>query len=189
MPAFDSPPSPGASSPTVTITDNLAGTANSTSASIAYSLVFSAAVTGLEINDITVTNGTVSTLTGSGTNWTVNVTPAMGVASGTMVLTLNAGAFVDAAGILNASAANSSQAIDTLAPTVANFSPLDDAVGVALNSNIVVTFSEGIQSGNGNILLKTASGTTVATYVSGSSNLSIAGNAPPLSDVPCGCFA
>ena len=177
MPAFDSPPSPGASSPTVTIADNLAGTANSTSYSIAYSLVFSVAVTGLEVSDLTVTNGTVSTLTGSGTNWTVNVTPAMGVPSGTMGLTLNAGAVVDAAGILNASAANSSQAIDTLAPTVANFSPLDDAVGVALNSNIVVTFSEGIQSGNGNILLKTASGTTVATYVTGSSNLSIAGNA------------
>lgn len=70
-----------------------------------------------------------------------------------------------------------SSVADTTAPTVASFSPTDGATGVAVGSNVVVTFSEAIQRGTGNIILKTASGTTVATYsAASSSNLSISGN-------------
>ena len=62
------------------------------------------------------------------------------------------------------------------APTVTAFSPVDEATDVAIASNIVVTFSEAIDRGTGNIVLKTAAGATVATYAAASSaNLSIAG--------------
>jgi cyclophilin family peptidyl-prolyl cis-trans isomerase len=113
---FTTVAAPDFTAPTVTITDNLPGTANRTSSSVAYSLAFSEAVTGLASNDFTVTNGTVSSVTGSGTAWTVNVTPTLGVASSSIGLTLKAGAVSDAAGNFNAVASNASQAIDTVAP-------------------------------------------------------------------------
>ena len=67
--------------------------------------------------------------------------------------------------------------LDTAAPTVLAFSPTDDAMGVAIGSNIVLTFNEAIAKGPGSIALKTAAGVTVATYVvATSTNLSVAGN-------------
>ena len=65
-------------------------------------------------------------------------------------------------------------AADTSPPTVTTFIPADEAANVAVSSNIVVTFSEAIVRGIGNIVLKTAAGVTVATYdAATSSNLSI----------------
>jgi len=67
--------------------------------------------------------------------------------------------------------------IDTTAPTVTNFSPADDASGVDVAGNIVITFSEAIVFGSGNIVLKTSAGSTVATWnVAASSNLTINNN-------------
>jgi Bacterial Ig-like domain len=61
--------------------------------------------------------------------------------------------------------------------TATLFSPADETFGVGIGSNIVVTFSDAIQRGSGNILLKTATGTVVATYdVATSTNLSISGS-------------
>ena len=66
---------------------------------------------------------------------------------------------------------------DTIAPTVATFSPGDEATGAAIDANIVLTFSEAIALGTGNIVLKTAAGVTVATYSAATStNLSISGS-------------
>jgi methionine-rich copper-binding protein CopC len=66
---------------------------------------------------------------------------------------------------------------DTTPPTVSSFSPADEATGVTIASNIVVTFSEAIAKGTGSIVLKTAAGVTVATYdAATSTNLSISGN-------------
>jgi methionine-rich copper-binding protein CopC len=67
---------------------------------------------------------------------------------------------------------------DTSAPVVLAFSPTDEATGVPLASNIVVTFSEAITQGTGTIVLKTAAGATIASYdAATSNNLSIAGSA------------
>jgi serralysin len=66
---------------------------------------------------------------------------------------------------------------DTTAPTVTAFNPSDEAAGIAIGSNIVLTFNEVIAKGTGNILLKTSAGTTVATYDAvKSTDLSISGN-------------
>ncbi|MBK9236503.1 MAG: Ig-like domain-containing protein [Rhodoferax sp.] len=66
---------------------------------------------------------------------------------------------------------------DTTTPTVNSFSPLDEATGVELNANLVLTFSESIARGTGTIRLKTAAGTTIESYdAATSSNLSIAGS-------------
>jgi len=72
--------------------------------------------------------------------------------------------------------------VDPNAPTVISFSPTDEATAVPVGSNIVVTFSEAIQRGTGNIALRatTAGGATIITppyNVASSTNISISGNA------------
>ena len=131
---------------TVTITDNLPGTANRTTASLVYSLAFSDTVTGLDANDFTISNGTVGTVAGTGTNWTVSVTPAQGVSSGTIGLTLKAGAVSDAAGNLNAATTNTSQAIDTVPPVAPKL-----VTNAAFNSLIDPQVT--LQTSMGNVVL------------------------------------
>ncbi len=65
-------------------------------------------------------------------------------------------------------------ALDTTAPTVTNFSPADEAVEVAVDSNIVLSFSEAIARGTGDIVLKTLVGVPVALATS--ANLTISGS-------------
>jgi methionine-rich copper-binding protein CopC len=76
---------------------------------------------------------------------------------------------------------------DTLAPTVRAFSPADQATGVAIGADIVLTFSEAVKRGTGNIVLKTSGGSIIATYDAASSeNLNIFGSTltiNPLADL------
>ena len=64
--------------------------------------------------------------------------------------------------------------VDHVAPTANSFSPTDEATGVAVEANVVVTFSEAIARGTGSIVLKTAAGTVIESYdAASSSRLSI----------------
>lgn len=101
---------------TITIQDDVAGVANRATSAVNYSLTFSAAVTGLELTDFTVTNGTLSGISGSGANWTVEVKPNAELAGAKLGLSLNAGAVVDADGTTNSALTDDSQTIDTKAP-------------------------------------------------------------------------
>lgn len=66
---------------------------------------------------------------------------------------------------------------DETAPTLTTFSPSDESTNVPIANNIVLTFSEAIAKGSGSIILKTADGSTVATYnTAASTNLSISGS-------------
>jgi hypothetical protein len=68
--------------------------------------------------------------------------------------------------------------VDTSAPTVITFSPSDEATGIVVGSNIVLSFSEAIAKGVGNIVLKTVAGAVLATYDAATSlNLSFSGSA------------
>jgi hypothetical protein len=70
-------------------------------------------------------------------------------------------------------------ATDTTAPTVSTFSPTDGATGVAVASNVVLTFSEAIARGTGNIVLRSgsATGTAVETFdAATSTRLSLSGS-------------
>jgi Ca2+-binding RTX toxin-like protein len=68
---------------------------------------------------------------------------------------------------------------DQIAPTVSTFSPADGATGVAVASDVVLTFSEAIARGTGNIVLRagSATGTVVETFdAATSTRLSISGS-------------
>jgi hypothetical protein len=55
-------------------------------------------------------------------------------------------------------------------PVASTYSPLKQAKNVAVGSPLVVTFNEDVVRGTGNIVLKTAAGTLVATYDAASSD-------------------
>jgi hypothetical protein len=73
---------------------------------------------------------------------------------------------------------NSAYIPDNTPPTVSNFSPADDAVNVATNSNLVITFSEAIKKNISVIsLVNTTLGTTDYVYLQTSNtNVTVTGN-------------
>jgi Ca2+-binding RTX toxin-like protein len=102
----------------------------------------------------------------SGIHWTLNSVEKINFARGGIVdLTVRfPTAFADS---------------DTTAPTVTTFNPVDAATGVAIDANIVVTFSEAVQKGAGLIEIHagSATGTVVESYeASTSSNLTFSGS-------------
>ena len=128
---------------------------------------------------MTVTGGTLSNFAGSGTSYTATFTPNVNsTTSG--VVSISSGVFSDAAGNANADGADANNkvtfSVDTVIPTVSKVTPTSSPVA-AVTDNIVITFSEPVVKGSGNVTLKTAAGTTVGTYdISSSSNLSLVGS-------------
>ncbi|MBC3789513.1 Ig-like domain-containing protein, partial [Spirosoma utsteinense] len=87
--------------PIPTITSS-AGNPTTTSP-IPFTVTFSESVTGFVAGDVTVTNGTLSGFSGSGTTYTFNVTPS---ANGTVTVNVPANVAQDAAGNGNTAAAS-----------------------------------------------------------------------------------
>ena len=107
------PPSDDATPPMVTITTT-AGLP--TNAAFTVTITFSESVTGLALTDLEVSNGGAANLDGSGSAYTVEVTPRADF-QGTVTVTVPAAAAADAAG--NGNLAHSADfAVDTQAPTV-----------------------------------------------------------------------
>jgi len=71
----------------------------------------------------------------------------------------------------------SSSSSDTTPPTANSFSPADNATGVAVGANLVVNFSEAIQKGTGNIVIKKLSDNSVVeTIAVTNSNVTVSGS-------------
>lgn len=68
------------------------------------------------------------------------------------------------AGITGATAWNFTTA-DDIAPTIVTLSPADDSSNVAVTSNLVMTFSEEVAKGTGNILIKRVSDNTIVQTI------------------------
>ncbi|WP_436322591.1 Ig-like domain-containing protein [Vibrio cidicii] len=125
--------------PTVTISDDTTGTATG---DVLYTFTFSESVTGFTVDDITVSGGTKGTFTEvSGTVYTLMVTPT---ANSTSNLTVDVAANVatDAAGNNNTAAAQSTQVVDTVLPSVTTFSASDTALKVGETATITIELSE-----------------------------------------------
>ncbi len=160
--------------PTVAITDNSAGTALGP---VTYTLNFSETVSAPAVGDFTVSNGNVlSVTTNNPSSYSVLVAPIAN-AEGSMAFSLKSASVADLSGNVNAETAAAPQAFDTRAPSVGTFSPTQQASAVAVGANIVLTFSEAVQRGTGNLLLKDGSGNSVISYnTATSANLSLSGS-------------
>jgi 6-phosphogluconolactonase (cycloisomerase 2 family) len=145
-----------ATAPTVAIT----GPAGPVSGAFTATFTFSEDVTGLELGDISVANGAASGLSGSGSIYTVTVTPS---ADGTVTVNVAADAVSDAAGNGNSAASQFSVAYDETAPTLdisgpdgpvsgaftANFTFSEDVSGFALGDIVVANGSASDLAGSG----------------------------------------
>ncbi|MBV5304695.1 MAG: Ig-like domain-containing protein, partial [Chlorobium sp.] len=137
--------------------------------------IHSGSATGTSVASLA--NGTIAASI-SGNTLTLN--PTTDLADGTQYfVTFAAGSVKDLDGNSYAgTTAYDFTTADTTAPTVMTFSPGDAATGVALGSNIVLTFSEAIALGTGAIEIHSgsATGTLVASLANATIAASISGN-------------
>ncbi|MEO5362666.1 MAG: Ig-like domain-containing protein, partial [Magnetococcus sp. DMHC-8] len=142
--------------PTLAITSNVAAVKAGETATITFT--FSEDPGGSFLwngttGDVVVTGGTLGSISGTGLTRTAIFTPTVGTASGSASITVASGVYTDAAGNAGGSGATPSISIDTLAPTLSSSTPADNATGVAATSNIVLTFSENVAAGTGNMIV------------------------------------
>ncbi len=96
-------------------------------------------------------------------------------------MTLNGGAVTDAAGnnatlTFTAITDNLNYKVEAVAPTLTSSSPTDNTTAMAPGSNIVLTFSETVLAGSGNIVISNGAGDTRTVSISDTSQVSISGN-------------
>jgi methionine-rich copper-binding protein CopC len=77
---------------------------------------------------------------------------------------------------------------DLTPPTVTNYSPADDAVNVLINSNLLLTFSENVQKGTGNIIIKEG-GVITQTIDVTSASVTVSGNTVTINPADLGYSA
>jgi methionine-rich copper-binding protein CopC len=138
--------------------------------------------TGAAFATIAVTDATQVSFAGSN----VTISPAASlVASTGYDVEVASGAITDLAGnsfagISDPTTLNFSTAapVDTTPPTLTSSSPTDNATGVAVNSNIVLTFSEPVKTGSGAIVIRNSTtGMPFATIpVTDTSQVTFSGN-------------
>ena len=123
--------------PEVEITSEATGTAGG---AFEVTITFSEAVTGFEQSEIEVTNGTVSSFSGSGTSYTAEITPS---ANGAVTVEVTADVAVDGAGNGNRAAEPFVIVADLERPEVTIEGPTEP-VGLA-GFEVTITFSEPVE--------------------------------------------
>jgi hypothetical protein len=152
---------------------------------IPFAATFTEGVIGFTVGDISVTNGAVGGLTGSGASYRFLVTPA---GQGTVAVQIAAGVCQDAAGNGNAAAETLSRTYDTVAPAVVLSCPLPDPTATS-PINVTILFSEAVAGlaaddvlvGNGTADGLTGAGTAYTVGVTP------AGQGPVTVQVPASC--
>jgi hypothetical protein len=130
--------------PTATIA--LADSALAIGETSLVTITFSEAVTGFTNADLTVENGTLSTVSSSdgGTTWTATFTPTASVTDATNVVTLDNTGVTDANGNAGSGSTTSSNyTIDSTRPT-ATIALSDSALAAGETATVTITFSEAV---------------------------------------------
>lgn len=122
--------------PTATITSTAPATTN---AAIPVTVTFSESVTDFTSAEVVVTNGVVSSFSGTGTTYTMTVTPS---AQGAVSVAVGASVAFDAAGNPNTAATTLNRTYDSVAPTVT----LATAAAASTNAafSVTATFSKSV---------------------------------------------
>ncbi|MGH8389206.1 MAG: Ig-like domain-containing protein, partial [Pseudomonas sp.] len=127
-------------------------------------ITFSEAVSGFSNADLTIVNGTLTSVSSSdgGVTWTATFTPTASITDTTNLITLdNTGVQAVASGNVGSGTTDSNNyAIDTMRPT-ATIVVTDTALRIGETSQVTITFSEAV-SGFTNADLTIANGTLTA---------------------------
>ena len=167
--------------PTVVLSSAAASTV---AGAFSVTATFSESVTGFIASDITVGNGTVSGLSGSGTTYSFTVTPT---ADGTVTVDIAGGAATDVAGNVSAAATQLSRSADSTHPSLTLASAAPSPTNAPFT--VTATFSESVTGfdasdvtlGNGTASAFSGSGTTYSFTVTptadGAVTVDVAANA------------
>ncbi|WP_167856919.1 Ig-like domain-containing protein [Hymenobacter aquaticus] len=158
--------------PALTATISSTATSPTNTSPIPVTVTFSASVTGFVAGDVTVTGGTISGFTGSGTTYTFNVTPS---ANGTVTVNVPANVAVDANNTGNSAATQFSivyqqlvtavpvvtvpangSLVSTSTPTYGGTAPANSTVQVYVDGVALPSTTTANGSGNWSIAQPTA---------------------------------
>ncbi|WP_434573131.1 DUF4347 domain-containing protein [Pseudomonas sp. Z3-6] len=109
-------------------------------------VTFNSAVSGFDNADLTVSNGTLSTMssTDGGVTWTATFTPSASISDTSNVITLDNTGLINGAGNAGVGTTDSNNyAVDTVRPT-ATIVVADTAVAAGETSLVTITFSEAV---------------------------------------------
>lgn len=109
-------------------------------------VTFNERVSGLDIADFSVTNGSLSNLSSSdgGLTWTATFTPSANISNATNLITLDNTGVMDQAGNIGSGSTDSvNYAIDTQRPT-ASIVVTDTALKAGQTTTVTITFSEAV---------------------------------------------
>ncbi|WP_330219664.1 Ig-like domain-containing protein, partial [Pseudomonas sp. Leaf127] len=130
--------------PTASIT--MSDRALKTGDTATVSIIFSEAVSGFTNADLSVANGTLSTVTSAdgGLTWTADFTPATNIeVTGNLITLANSGVLNATGNAGTGTTGSPSYSIDTRAPT-ATIVMADNALVVGETSRVTITFSEAV---------------------------------------------
>ena len=130
---------------------------------IEVKVTFSESVTGFTASDINVVNGTVTTIIGSGANYTVNVTLSN---QGPVTINLPADVVLDLASNGNSAASPLTIFYDSVAPTVSISSDRGPGPTNSQLITIRVTFSEDVSGFTGSAIILTNASKSAFTAIS-----------------------
>ncbi len=153
--------------PTATLTASESALAAGQSSVVTITLSESAS--DFTFDDLTVSGGTLGSLSGSGANYSVTFTPVTGsTTSGT--ISVGAGKFTDAAGNSNVASAEKVFAVNTTKPTI-TLSASSNSLGMGQTSTITVVLSEA--STNFTVADITPSGGTLSGFTGSGVNYTV----------------
>ncbi len=135
---YDTQAGPDTTAPTLTITSTTTDPTNVSPIPVTFT--FSEAVTGFDLSDITVVNGTAGNFAGSGSVYTASITP---INQGAVTISVAASKATDAAANANTASSNFIRVFDNVVPTVVITSTATNPTNVS-PITFIVTFSEPV---------------------------------------------
>ena len=141
-------------SPSITITASNGSVVNSgdltNDSSLTITFTSTESTSNFIVGDITTSNGSLSSFSGSGTTYTATFTPTE---DGTCTIDINAGVYTDDAGNNNTVSTQFVWNSDQTAPTIITTHPLNNSLSNSLNLQLYLTFSEIVNVNSGNITI------------------------------------
>lgn len=138
--------------PIVTIASTKTSPTNSSP--IPVTVTFNKNVIDFTISDIVVGNGNTSNFTGSGKDYSIDITP---INDGTITVDVPKEVCQDTEGNNNIAAEQFQIEYDGTNPAISSLTPVNGSTSAGINDNLVIEFNEKVKIGTGNITIKKVS--------------------------------